>query len=70
MKIFVSSLFILGGGFKENYFGGHDAMKGSRKKFRILTVSDIIQTFHVDVNRICCKSKDVFFKVGFTEMFG
>ena len=45
-------------------------MEGSWKKFRILTVSDIIQTFHVHINMICSQFNKVFFQVGLGEMFG
>ena len=32
--------------------------------------SDIIQTFHVHINKMCCQFDKVFFQVSLGEMFG
>ena len=45
-------------------------MKGSRNKFEILIVFDIIQIFHLRINIICRQLKNEFFQVGPYEIFG
>ena len=70
MKIFVSSLFILGGSFKENYFGGHDAMKGSRNKLKILIVSDMVHGFRYDAKTNELQFQTAFFHDSLNEIHG
>ena len=56
--------------FLSQIFWGPWRYKGARNKLKLLTVSDIIQTFHVHINKICCQFKTLYFQVCPNEMFG
>ena len=43
-------------------FWGHDAMKGSRKNFKILIVSEMVRQFHLDSYIIFKTIKNTFFQ--------